>query len=108
MKNFLQNILNVLKIVNNKLFFKRPDFSEKKIFLQGQLLQEQNKTKNKINNLKEVEFSVFSQFGDDGIMEISAQFAKILSNLNIEQNLKIDVSEDMKKYLRKHREKFRK
>jgi len=45
MKNFLQNILSILKIVNNKLFFKRPDFSEKKIFLQGQLLQEENKKK---------------------------------------------------------------
>jgi len=47
-------------------------------------------------------------FSDDGVMEVSAQFAKCLSNLNIDKNLKIDVSEGMKKYLRKHREQFRK
>ena len=42
-------------------------------------------------------------FRDDGTMEVSAQFAKGLSNLNIDTNLKIDVSEGMKKYLRGNR-----
>ena len=53
----------------NKFIFKRPDFSEKRIFLQGKYLQTLNRKKNKIKNLKEIEFSVFSQFGDDGIID---------------------------------------
>jgi hypothetical protein len=47
-------------------------------------------------------------FGDDEIMEVSTQFTKSFSNLNIDKNLKIDVSKGMKQYLRKHREEFRK
>ena len=47
-------------------------------------------------------------FADDGTMEVSEQFTERLSNLNIDKNLKIDVSEGMKKYLRRHREQFRK
>lgn len=48
---------------------RRPDFSEKKIFLQG--LQNQSITRklDEIFNLKDVEYSVFSQFGDDGIID---------------------------------------
>jgi hypothetical protein len=42
-------------------------------------------------------------FRGDGTMEVSAQFTKSLSNLNIDKNLKIDVSEGMKKYLRGNR-----
>ena len=47
-------------------------------------------------------------FRDDGTMEVSAQFAKGLSNLNIDTKLKIDVIEGMKKYIRRHRKEFRK
>lgn len=46
-------------------------------------------------------------FQDDGAMEISSQYMKNLSNLNIAKTLKIDVSEGMKKYLKRHREQFR-
>ncbi len=53
----------------NKFILKRPDFSEKKIFLQGKYLQELKRKKTKIKNFQEVEFSVFSQFGDDGIID---------------------------------------
>ena len=42
-------------------------------------------------------------FRGDGKMEVSAQFTKSLSKLNIDKNLKIDVSEGMKKYLRGNR-----
>ena len=42
-------------------------------------------------------------FRYDGTMEVSAQFTKSFSNLNIDTNLKIDVSEGMKKYLRGNR-----
>ena len=42
--------------------------NEKKIFLQGQLLDNINRQKTKISNFGDVEFSVFSQFGEDGII----------------------------------------
>tara|TARA_B110000971_G_scaffold205105_1_gene227236 strand:+ start:505 stop:1470 length:966 start_codon:yes stop_codon:yes gene_type:complete len=68
MKKFIKNISTVLSIFFNNRLLRRPDFSEKRIFLQGQILDNINKDKNKIKNLKEVEFSVFSQFGEDGII----------------------------------------
>ncbi len=46
-------------------------------------------------------------FSDDGEMKVSAQFERNLSTLNIDKNLRLDVREGMKKYLRKHREEFR-
>ena len=68
MKKFIKNISTVLSIFFNNRLLRRPDFSEKRIFLQGQIFDNINKDKNKIKNLKEVEFSVFSQFGEDGII----------------------------------------
>ena len=68
MFNFLKNILNLFPIIFNKLIFKRPDFSEKRIFLQGQILENINKEKKRIKNFSDIEFSVFSQFGEDGII----------------------------------------
>ena len=68
MKKFIKNISTILSILFNNRLLRRPDFSEKRIFLQGQILDNINKDKNKIKNLKEVEFSVFSQFGEDGII----------------------------------------
>ena len=66
----------------NRFLLKRPDFSEKRIFLQGKILQEKNKVKNKIKNLNDVEFSVFSQFGDDGVISwIVNQIPEIKKNL---------------------------
>ena len=61
MKKFIKNISTVLSIFFNNRLLRRPDFSEKRIFLQGQIFDNINKDKNKIKNLKEVEFSVFSQ-----------------------------------------------
>ena len=67
MNKFFKNFLTLVSILFNKLL-KRPDFSEKKIFLQGKILENQNLKKEKINDLGEIEFSVFSQFGEDGII----------------------------------------
>tara|TARA_Y100000590_G_scaffold216695_1_gene245463 strand:- start:605 stop:1564 length:960 start_codon:yes stop_codon:yes gene_type:complete len=68
MSNIFEKLNIVIKIFLNKYILKKPDFSEKKIFLQAQYLYELNKKKQKIQNLSEVEFSAFSQFGEDGII----------------------------------------
>ena len=68
MKNFLKNLSIVISIFFNNKILRRPDFSEKNIFLQGKILENQILNKKNISNLNEVEFSVFSQFGEDGII----------------------------------------
>tara|TARA_B110000208_G_scaffold129510_1_gene157224 strand:- start:679 stop:1524 length:846 start_codon:yes stop_codon:yes gene_type:complete len=46
-------------------------------------------------------------FSDNGSMEVSEQFTERLNSLDIDTNLKIVVSEGMKKYLARHRDQFR-
>ena len=46
------------------------EFIEKDIFNKGLILSKKNNSKlKKINDLSDVEFSVFSQWGDDGIID---------------------------------------
>ncbi len=68
MKKVFEKIATFISILLNNKVLRKPDFSEKKIFLSGKILAEQNEKKIKINSLKDVEFSVFSQFGEDGIL----------------------------------------
>ena len=68
MKKIIKNFFNLVNIILNKKILKKPDFSEKKIILQGQINEQENYNKKKISNLSNVEFSVFSQFGEDGII----------------------------------------
>ena len=56
MINLIKNIHNFFITILNRLIFKKPDFSEKKIFLQGQILEDSNKKKKEIENFSDVEF----------------------------------------------------
>ena len=57
--NFFKLLKEIYKRLLNRFLFKRPDFSENRIFLQGKILQEKNKDKNKIDNFKDVSFQFF-------------------------------------------------
>ena len=68
MKKFLKKILN-------RLFFY---YYEKDIFLKGIILSNNNKNNKLINDLSCVEFSAFSQWGEDGIIDwLISQFKYI-------------------------------
>ncbi len=69
MKKLIKNIRIILSIILNKNILRRPDFSEKNLFLKGKIIADANLKKDKIDSLKEVEFSAFSQFGEDGIID---------------------------------------
>ena len=41
----------------------------KKLIIQSKILSEKNKQKKILENLSEVEYSVFSQWGEDGVID---------------------------------------
>ena len=67
------------------------DYFEKKIFLEGTKIALLQKKISKIKDLRDVEFSVFSQWGDDGIINW------LLENLPIKNKIFIEIgTEDYK------------
>ena len=75
---------NIFNILINKKILKKPDFSEKKIFLNGKILEQNNLRKRKIKFLKEIEFSVFSQNGEDGILSWIIDKMQNIENIFVE------------------------
>jgi len=65
----LINFLKKLKTVINNIERQQPANSDQQLLLLGKLLSEDIKNKKHIDALREVEFQVFSQFGDDGIIQ---------------------------------------
>ena len=79
--------MSILKKIIKKiiLFLVGYDFFEKKLLLTGvALANEQNKIK-RINNLSDVEFSVFSQWGDDGIINW------LIKNIPIDKKIFLEI-----------------
>lgn len=64
-------MISFLKNTTKKIFFKIGgwEYIEKKLVLEGLKNSQLNKKKQKIEDLSEVEFSVFSQWGEDGIID---------------------------------------
>ena len=59
-------IKKIIKKILNNLF---QDHFDKKLILQARILSIINNKKKRIHNLKDVEFKVFSQWGEDGIID---------------------------------------
>ncbi len=78
------------------------DLYEKKIFLVGNKLAFIQKKIKKIKNLKEVEFSVFSQWGDDGIINWLIQNIPIKNKVFLEIGTE-DYIESNTRFLLKYR-----
>ncbi len=83
-KKIVSRGLKLIKEVN------QGSFDENKVLL-GRLLAGMNADK-KITNLSEVEFKVFSQWGDDGIIQY------IISNMDVPKNSKVFVEFGVENY----------
>lgn len=73
--NQIKNLVKKIDLIYNELN-KRNEFSERELYSYkdpkvnlGQIQSHLNSQKNNIKELSEVEFQVFSQFGDDGIIQ---------------------------------------
>ena len=73
-------ILNRLRQLAEKidLIHSKSSGAEDAMLISGRILCEMSKSKQKIESFEDVEFSVFSQFGDDGIIQW------LINNINIE------------------------
>ena len=62
-------IRTYIKKIYQKLYHKLNYDVQKSLLLNGKILSQLNNTKQNINSLEEVEFQVFSQRGEDGIIQ---------------------------------------
>ena len=92
-KSLIKNL--IIKLISYDLF-------EKKIFLEGQRFSFLQKKLKKISNLSDAEFSVFSQWGDDGIINWLIDNLKIKNKFFIEIGVQ-DYKESNTRFLLKHR-----
>jgi len=78
--------MRIIKKYLRDIFFKIGgwEYIEKNLVLKGSELSRKNKNINKIKNLKDVEFSVFSQWGDDGIIDWLVQKIPNLNKVFLE------------------------
>ncbi len=81
MANFL---FNNLKFYYRKLYQKFNYDTFKILLNQGKMLAEKNRIKKNINSLEEVEFQVFSQRGEDGIIQYILDQVEIPNKIFIE------------------------
>ena len=68
-KSIIYTIRRALTLAPTQFFNSQRIYLERQALLLGRLLSENMKTKQNIRSLSEVEFTVFSQFGDDGIIQ---------------------------------------
>ena len=59
-------IKNLINKITKKLF---QDYFDKKLILEAIQISSSNLKKNKIKNFSDIEFQVFSQWGEDGIID---------------------------------------
>src|SRR5881628_179279 len=65
---YLQKLRTAINNINNNIANQSIP-SERQLLMLGRLLSETVKSKKRIASLSEVEFKVFSQWGDDGIIQ---------------------------------------
>jgi hypothetical protein len=88
----------LIKKILDKLFNKYNNKFEAMMLTNGKILSNQIKEMNKISSLSQVEFSIFSQFGDDGIIQWLIQNIEIENKVFIEFGIE-DYSESNTRFL---------
>ena len=74
----------IIKLLYKKIYNKLNYDVQKALLLNGKILSELNNNKQKIKSLDEVEFQVFSQRGEDGIIQYIINKIEIPNKIFIE------------------------
>ncbi len=68
-KRVVKKVLSQPQVTTTTIYRSDPKMEERILFQNGQLQTQLQQLKTKVQSLKEVEFKVFSQWGDDGIIQ---------------------------------------